>query len=97
MGLIEDDSQIYVIFEESTNVMLPFQLRKFFAWFILAENIQGNLIWEKFKHFFSEDFKENEEKNALSHIQSILETEDKSCKDFSLPEPTVINSIEENS
>ena len=36
MGLIEDDSQIFVIFEEATNIMLSFQLRKFFAWFILA-------------------------------------------------------------
>ena len=53
MGLIEDNSQIYVIFDEASNVMLPFQLRKFFAWFILAENIQGNLIWNKFKQFFN--------------------------------------------
>ena len=99
MGLIEDDSQIYVIFDEASNVMLPFQLRKFFAWFILAENIQGNLIWNKFKQFFTEDFKENKENNALSHIQSILQTEDKSCKDYSLPEPTInsLGEIHENS
>ena len=60
---------------------------------LLAENIQGNLIWNKFEQFFTEDFKENKENNALSHIQSILQTEDKSCKDYSLPDPT-INSPE---
>ena len=52
MGLIKDDSLILVISEEAEDVLLPLQLRKFFAWFILAENIVSNLIWEKFKHFF---------------------------------------------
>ena len=82
-------------FYEASNVMLPFQLRKFFAWFILAENIPGNLIWNKFKQFLTEDFKDNKENNALSHIQNILKTEDNSCKDYSLPEPT-INSLGES-
>lgn len=95
MGLIEDDSHIYIIFEEACHIMLPFQLRKFFAWFILAENIQGNTIWNKFKNYFTEDFKTNKENNALSHIQSILENEEKTCKDFSLPEPNSI-IIDEN-
>ncbi|XP_031778423.1 uncharacterized protein LOC116416077 [Nasonia vitripennis] len=90
IGLIEDDLHIFIIFEEACHIMLPFQLRKFFAWFILAENIQGNTIWNKFKNYFTEDFKTNKENNALSHIQIILENEEKSCKDFSLPEPNSI-------
>ena len=53
------------------------------------------MTWNKFKQFFTEDFKDNKENNALSHIQSILQTEDKSCKDDSLPEPT-INSLGES-
>lgn len=47
-GLVENDSHIFNIFKEACNVMLLNQLRKFFAWFILAENIQANIIWEKF-------------------------------------------------
>uniref|UniRef100_A0ABD2XAK4 ATP-dependent DNA helicase n=1 Tax=Trichogramma kaykai TaxID=54128 RepID=A0ABD2XAK4_9HYME len=61
MGLIETDKQIFKIFEEACTIMLPYQLRKYFAWFILSENIDGRLI--------------------------ILNSEDKSCVAFGLPEP----------
>lgn len=44
MGLIEHDSQIDKIFEEACSVMLPSQLRKFFAWFLMSERFQGDLI-----------------------------------------------------
>ena len=68
LGLIEDAEHIYNIFDEACKIMLPYQLRKFFLCFLLAENIQGNIIWEKFKKFFSEDYKINEEIAALKNI-----------------------------
>ena len=58
----------YKVFDEVCKIMLPYQLRKFFLCFLLAENIQGNNIWEKFKKFFSEDYKINEEIAALKNI-----------------------------
>ena len=51
MGLIEHETQIYNIFEEARQIMLPIQLRKFFASFLLCENIEGFIIWEKYKNF----------------------------------------------
>ena len=74
--------------------MLPFQLRKFFTSFLLTENIQGNIIWENFKTYVSEDFHENKDNLALNHINKLLLLEDISCKDFGLPEPEpIINDI----
>ena len=76
MGLIFHDSQITKMFEEASQIMLPFQLRNFFALFLYAENIKGLTIWENFKSFFMEDFKHNKENNALHHINTILNSED---------------------
>ena len=74
--------------------MLPFQFRKFFTSFLLTENIRGNIIWENFKTYFSEDFYENKDNLALNHINNLLLLEDVSCKDFGLPEPEpIINDI----
>ena len=52
LGLIEDDKQKYKIFDEACKIMMPYQLRKFFVCFFLAENIQGNLLWNKYENFF---------------------------------------------
>ena len=94
MDLIENDLQILKIFEEAYRIMLPFQLCKFFTSFLLTENIQGNIIWENFKTYFSEDFHENKDNLALNHINNLLLLEDVSCKDFGLPEPEpIINDI----
>ena len=93
MGLIQDDSQIFNIFEEACRIMLPFQLRKFFAWFVLAENYQGKNISDKFKSYFCEDFQENKENQALNHINDILSLEDMSCKTLGLPEPIPLNKV----
>ena len=49
MGLIEHETQIYNIFEEACQIMLPIQLHKFSATFLLCENIEGFIIWEKYK------------------------------------------------
>ena len=68
MGLIKHDSQITNIFEEACHVMLPFKLRKFFAWFLISDNIQGTIIWEKYKQYFLEDFKDNQINQALVEI-----------------------------
>jgi hypothetical protein len=48
MGLVDDDLQIKNIFKEASDVMLGYQLRQFFAWFLLSENINGNNIWNEF-------------------------------------------------
>ena len=67
LGFIEDDEHIYKVFEVC-KIMLPHQLRKFFLCFLLAENIQGIFIWEKFQTIFSEDYKINKEIAALKNI-----------------------------
>ena len=72
MGLVEHETQIYNIFEEACQIMLPFQLQKFVATFLLCENIQGNINWDKYKQFFI-DFIENKEYKALGHINGILQ------------------------
>ena len=97
MGLVEHETQIYNIIEEPCQIMLPFQLRKFFATFLLCENIQGNIIWEKYNKFFTEDFIENKEDKALGHTNGILNTEEMSCNDFGFPEPHIHKIYEMNS
>lgn len=92
MGLVENDGEIFKMFEEACIVMLPKQLRSFFAWFLLADNIQGDKIWEKFKSFFCEGFQENAEDYALKHISDIFTAEDRSCTEFKLPEPNINNT-----
>ena len=87
MGLVDDDLQIKNIFKEACDVMLGYQLRQFFAWFLLSENINGNNIWNEFKNFFIEDFKDDKVNNALIQINEILTLNEKSCTDFGLPEP----------
>ena len=49
MGLVDDDLQIKNIFKEVCDVMLGYQIRQFFALFLLSENINGNNIWNEFK------------------------------------------------
>ena len=56
MGLIEHETQIYNIFEEACQIMLPIQSRKFFASFLLCENIEGFIIWNKYEKFVTKHF-----------------------------------------
>lgn len=46
---------------------------------------------DKFKEFFSEDFLENKENNALHYLNKIFELENKTCAHFDLPEPQFID------
>ena len=50
MGLVESDDQIIKIFDEACNIMMPKQLRKFFAQFLLVDNIQA--YGKNIKSFF---------------------------------------------
>ena len=93
MNLIEHDNQIYEIFDEAITIMLPYQLRNYFAWFILAENMQGTMIWNKYKTQFCDDFYENKEQNSLLHINNIFSLERMCCKDFGLPEPENLENL----
>ena len=54
-------------------------LTVFFFVFFLAENIQGNLLWNKYKNFFSEDYNQNGEMQALKHIEILLNKESYTC------------------
>ena len=78
MGLVDDDLQIKNIFKKVCDVMLGYQLRQFFAWFLLSENINGNNIWNEFNNFFTEDFKDDKVNNALIKINEILTLNEKS-------------------
>lgn len=49
MGLVEIDIQIFNIFEEACNIMMPKELGKFFAWFLIADILVSSYkIWDKF-------------------------------------------------
>ena len=98
MDLIENDLKILKFFEEACRIMLPFQLREFFTSFLLTENIQGNIIWNNLKKYFSEDFHENEDNLALNDINKLLLLEDVPYVDFGLPEPDpIINDVKYDS
>ena len=71
--------------------MLPYQLRKFFVCFFLAENIQGNLLWNKYKNFFFQRII----MQALKHINILLNKESYTCFQLGLPEVECIESAEE--
>ena len=94
MGLIKNDKEIEYIFEEA--VMLPKQLRQFFVWFLLTENIHSKKIWDQYKKFYGEDFKNYNENRALLHIQDILSGKNRYCEEFGLPQPFVIDEISMN-
>lgn len=62
MGLVESDTEIFNIFEEACAIMMPSELRKFFAWFIISDSyVLSREIWDKFKRYFCEGFLDNAE------------------------------------
>ena len=65
-GLVESDTEIFNIFKEACAIMIPIQLRKFFAWFVLSDNFVLSFeISNKFKEYFCEGFSDNNENRAL--------------------------------
>ena len=54
MRLVEHDSDLFDIFDEACNYLIASQLRKFFARFPISEKIPGNLLWEKYRKFFTD-------------------------------------------
>ena len=88
MGLVESDTESFNIFEEACAIMMPIQLRTFFAWFVLSDNFVLSFeIWNKFKEYFCEGFSDNNKKRELLEIDDILKLENMRCSDFGLPEP----------
>ena len=52
MGLVESNTGIFNIFEEACAIMMPIQLRKFFASFVLSDSFVLSFeIWNKFKEY----------------------------------------------
>ena len=52
MGLVESDTEILNIFEEACAIMMPIQLRTFFAWFVLSDSFVLSFEnWNKFKEY----------------------------------------------
>ena len=80
MGLIETDIEIHKIFDEACSIMMPFELRNFFSWFLISNKILTTTsIWEKYKLFFCEDFKNDIENRALQENNNVLTLENMSC------------------
>ena len=74
--LIETHEKIYKIFDEAITIMMPKQLRQFFAFFIMSENTPLDYqIWEKYKKYFIKGFKNNNIENAHREINNILKSE----------------------
>ena len=86
IGLVKNDNEIFNIFEEASSIMISKEFRKFFPWFLINDNISFACeLWEFFKKYFSEDFKDNQEHKALREIEEILKSENLSCSEFGLP------------
>lgn len=93
MGLVESDDDVDKIFEEACCIMMPKQLRQFFAWFLMADSTPSSCkIWEKFKFNFCEGFRDNHETRALHDTNEVLKKENLSCEDFGLPKPSDIET-----
>ena len=56
MNLVNDDAHVINIFKEAVEVMMPKELRHFFALFIMSEYYQAATIWQNFQNFFVEGF-----------------------------------------
>ncbi|OXU16642.1 hypothetical protein TSAR_014980, partial [Trichomalopsis sarcophagae] len=102
MGLIENDKEIFNAFDEACLTMFPYQLRSYFAWYLIINKLSlAKIIWEKYKIKFCEDFiKKFDNKNlsdrnkmsasenlALCEIEKILNFENYKCSEFGLPQP----------
>ncbi|XP_058807357.1 uncharacterized protein LOC131673409 [Phymastichus coffea] len=87
MELVDNDKMIYNTFDEACTIMMPYQLRNYFVNLLLTENFEANLIWEKYKNYFSEDFHDNKENRALFDIEKLLSKEGFSCESLGLPKP----------
>ena len=93
MGLIQNDNQIFQIFDEAVAIIMPKQLRKFFAYLLISDNLSIGLnIWNKYKNYFTEDFETNKEINALNHLNRILNRKNVKCSDFGLPDPVIMKT-----
>lgn len=64
-------------------------MRNYFANFLLTENFEAILIWEKYKSYFSEDYRNNKENRALLHLEYLFSKEGLSCENFGLPKPQI--------
>ncbi|XP_031781116.1 uncharacterized protein LOC103318084 [Nasonia vitripennis] len=66
----EENKELQALNNKETTLTAWFKLNKIddFAKTQISEKIQGNTIWNKFKNYFTEDFKTNKENNVLPHI-----------------------------
>lgn len=91
MGLIYNSKELFVVFQDACDHMMPRYLRDFFSIYLIAEKpTLAKEIWEKFKKFFTEDFSDQAEDRALTAIQDVLKYENLTCADFYLPTPKLV-------
>ena len=58
MGLVERSTEFFYIFEEACAIMMPIQLCKFFAWFVVSHSfVLSFKIWNKLKKYFGKIFR----------------------------------------
>ena len=84
MDLIKHDYQCMYIFEEAVSIMMLYQMRQFFFWFLLTETIPAIKSWTKFEEHFIKDLRD--ENLALHEINKILAQQNYCVTDFGLPE-----------
>ena len=90
MGATESSEESNVVLEEAAATLVPAQLKRFFVFFLIGEEPSDALrLWEKFQ----ENIIERDETiyDALCEIEAQLNTENRTCKDFGLPEPIFFN------
>ena len=97
MGLVESDTEIFYIFDEASAIMMPIQLRKFLAWFVLFDSfVLSFKIWNKFKEYIFKGFPDNNENGALLEIDDIFKLDNMRSSDFGLPEPDENSRLKTN-
>lgn len=76
--------------EEAATTLMPNQFRRFFVYYLIGEEPSDALqLWEKFQEHMTE--RDGSTYAALCDIEAQLTMENRTCKDFGLPEPALFN------
>ena len=102
-GLLDDDNNLDLCFEEASLYQMPYTLRHLFATLLVYCNVNNpKKLWEKFENAMSEDYSRlnisrvDIRIKVLQNLNSILEPIGKNINDFHLVNFNIKISEEEN-
>lgn len=90
MGITESSEEANAVLEEAATTLMPTEFRRFFIYYLIGEEPSDAVqLWEKFQEHMVE--RDTTIYDTLCEIEAQLNRENRTCKDFGLPEPTVLN------